>query len=153
MQKVYKSRRAVAVLVAALVLGAAVPATAVTDWSTRAKASTGGVSDTYASSSIGWSEASVGRTVNKVDGVRVRVRTTDGLAAKVDVGADVLCANGSSTSDYRTVTTKADKAWSYVTLYKAADRKRGQCVIGASVDDFHGKKASPLEVQIQTTSY
>jgi hypothetical protein len=148
-----KTRRLVALLVVALLVGTALPATAVTGWSTRAKAATAGVSDTFASSSIGMTTAYVGRTVNKVDGVRVRVRTTDGVAAKVDVWGDAFCANGSNTSTHRTVTTKADKAWTYVTLFKPTDRKRGQCGISAGVDDFYGKKGSPLEVQIQTTSY
>jgi hypothetical protein len=130
-----------------------VPAIAVTDWKTRGSAVTAGVSDTYASSSIGWTEASVGRTVNKVDGARVRVRTTDGKAAKVDVMASILCANGSTKTETRTLTTKADKAWTTISLYSASDRKRGQCVIDASVDDWYGTKASGLEIQIQTTTY
>ena len=145
-------RTITAVLLSVLMLTAA-PATAVTDWATRAKAATGGVSDTYASSSIGWTEASVGRTVNKVDGVRIRVRTTDGSSAKVDVYANVICANGSQAGEDRTLTTKVDKGWTSITLYKPTDRRRGQCVIDASVHDFYGTKASPLEVQIQTTSY
>jgi hypothetical protein len=145
--------RRVSVLLVVLLMVVAAPASAVTDWGTRAKAATGRVADTYASSSLGWTEASVGRTVNKVDGARVRVRTTDGVAAKVDVAAFIMCANGSSKNESVTLTTKADSAWSYVTLYKPADKKRGQCSFDGSVDDWYGKVASPLEIQLQTTSY
>jgi hypothetical protein len=146
-------RRTIVLIMIGVLLGAAVPAMAVTAWSARARSATGVSTDTYAKSSIGWTEASVGRTVNKVDGIRVEVRTTDGVAAKVSVYASALCANGSSTSEDRTLTTKADKAWTTLTLYKPTDRKRGQCVIDASVADWYGTKGSPLEVRILTTTY
>jgi hypothetical protein len=146
-------RRVSILLVVLMMVVVAAPASAVTDWGTRAKAATGRVADTYASSSLSFTKASVGRTVNKVDGARVRVRTTDGVAAKVDVEADIWCANGSSKYESVTLTTKADSAWSYVTLYKPADKKRGQCSFDGSVYDWDGRVASPLEIQLQTTSY
>lgn len=63
------------------------PAIATTDRSTRTTAGTAGASDTDGWRRLGWSEASVGRTVNAVDGVRVRVRTVDGCTAGL-VGQD-----------------------------------------------------------------
>jgi hypothetical protein len=157
MPSVLTSRRTLLVvalgLITLLVVATAVPAIAVTDWKTRGSAVTAGVADTSVSSSLGWTEASVGRTVNKVDGARIRVRTTDGKAAKVDVEADIYCANGNTKYETRTLTTKADKAWTTITLYSPSDRKRGQCVIDSYVDDFYGSKASGLEIQIQTTTY
>jgi hypothetical protein len=146
-------RRTILLIMVGVLLGSALPALAVTAWSAQARVATAGVKDAYAASSVGGTAAAAGLTVNRVDGVRVQVRTTDGLAAEVDVYGSVECADGTTKEAERTLITQADKAWTTVTLFKPADKRRGQCFIVTGASDWYGKKGSPLEVRILTTTY
>ncbi len=72
--------RRVSVLLVVLLMVVAAPAGAVTDRGTRARAATGRVADTCASSSPGWTEGSVGRTVNEP--ARQRLEPCDAVRSR-----------------------------------------------------------------------
>jgi hypothetical protein len=119
-------RRLVALVLLLLLIGS-VPASASTAWVTNVKVVGEGAKDRHASSSIGVSEASAITTVNRVDGARLRVRTTDGKEAKVDVFADIVCADGSERTRDLTITTKPDGAWTNINLFQPSGTRRGSC--------------------------
>jgi hypothetical protein len=146
-------RRLVALVLLLLLIGS-VPASASTTWVTNVKSVGEGVKDRHASSSIGFSAASASTTVNRVDGARLRIRTTDGKEAKVDVSYEIFCANGSERPyAQRTITTKPDGAWTNINLFKPGGTKRGTCWIFGDVWDERGTKASSVELRIQTVKY
>jgi hypothetical protein len=145
--------RRVLLLAVSLLLVMTVPAGATTDWVGKGRAGSAGHPNIYGRTSIGYSLAAIYKTVNRVDGVRLRYRTTDGVPADVNIYAEVECANGSQKSDERVIRTKADSGWTYITLYPSSDTQRGQCVIFGLIGDDYGQQASPVEVQIQTTTY
>jgi hypothetical protein len=145
--------RRVLLLAVSLLLVMTLPAGATTDWVGKGRAGSAGHPNTYGRTSVGYSQATIVKTVNRVDGVRLRYRTTDSTPADVDIYSSVECANGSAKQDERTIRTKADSGWTYITLYPSSDTKRGQCLIVGYIDDWYGERASPIEVQIQTTTY
>jgi hypothetical protein len=143
-----------AVLVLALLLTFAIPASAANEWVVRGGAVGNGSADRNSAGSVGFSTAALEMTQGRVSGIRVRVRTIDGKPADVTLVAEAVCSSGSSGSiELDVLTTKADKAWTTLTLLDSGVEKRGQCWIDADVYDPYGTKASGLHIQILTKRY
>lgn len=134
------------VLIAVLVAMLAMPAVGSTNWRTHASVTSRAGTHSY-------TEVLAGADFRGADAVRLRFRSPDGTARSVDVWYYAECADGRSKEispeTPRRITTKADGAWTTVTIFKTGS-KAGSCWVEGG--GWYPRSTRQLDFRLQSST-